>query len=873
MRWIGVLTLLAVTTGSLVVAQSPGGSSGEVQYNNNGGFGGTSGLTYDSVTEATSAKIFNNARYLHLYATTGDGSDNNPWTPSSLEWSEALAGGGTVVVVPGSYQTLDSQSIALPSGTTLQCQPGAIFKFPSSSPPKSMFKISANATGVSIKGCEFQPGITVPDNGEVGGIGHYYLEVGDSGSTDQASFTVEDNVFGRARYQANTPQGRHIQIESGTVNSSISNNRFNSAQMAVNISMGHATAAYRHDSLQINYNTVAFDVTLGDFNYAFAVGAHGTDTVPARFDTLEIQGNTFRSAHGCVVVGIGGESLSISNNVAHSDLLDLIVSVAAPPGERIDQLSVVGNTCFNFNASDNLGNCMISANNVTNAVISSNALRAQETAINVTDVDRAIVTGNVVNGSGTHSHTCVGISDSKNVAFSNNQLIDCGTGSTGSGFSISTFYPSEDLSFFSNTFVQTQSGTMQQGFLGVQACTDCIASNNYTRGSDLPGGFADAPDAFIWSENNFGSADPSDDVESDRLILSDGVYDHTLVMSESQAQDLTITFPPTRGLKDQILTASGTGITKLSWNDPAFVADSPVDTFTDDTLDTGNDYINPDNVGNRDPKLYAEKKAGTGGPFEHEWVFPDAGVKTGTVEVWHRLFKERCTDNPPNIATQDIFYATDGSSPTLPLGQSGAAGQNPGFWTVSSVELVDQDLKDVRVRAVYNPNGSGGTLNIRCRAQVAVVTFNESENALRYNRPRRLVLESAGNSPTLGLRNTSSGDTDSPGLTFEDGSSPRENFTVRKSGDTLAVLNDSGAEVLSVSDAGVVQADGKPVLKGSGSDEFGPFMWGDGSPDHDSGDEVCAEEGLACVTTTTLGGTQQACSSQHASSYFLAFCK
>lgn len=67
----------------------------------------------------------------------------------------------------------------------------------------------------------------------------------------------------------------------------------------------------------------------------------------------------------------------------------------------------------------------------------------------------------------------------------------------------------------------------------------------------------------------------------------------------------------------------------------------------------------------------------------------------------------------------------------------------------------------------------------------------------------------------------------------------------------------------------------RPVVQGSNVDSHGPLLWGDSSDDFDTGDEVCADAGLSCVTTQAFAGGSQTCGFDHGSTgtYFYALCK
>jgi len=76
------------------------------------------------------------------------------------------------------------------------------------------------------------------------------------------------------------------------------------------------------------------------------------------------------------------------------------------------------------------------------------------------------------------------------------------------------------------------------------------------------------------------------------------------------------------------------------------------------------------------------------------------------------------------------------------------------------------------------------------------------------------------------------------------------------------------------SQAPTAQADGTPLVTGTGSDSHGLLKWGDGrDPTFDTGLEVCAASGLTCVRTMSTSGEAANCSDSHPGEFFYALCK
>src|SRR5262249_17406750 len=69
--------------------------------------------------------------------------------------------------------------------------------------------------------------------------------------------------------------------------------------------------------------------------------------------------------------------------------------------------------------------------------------------------------------------------------------------------------------------------------------------------------------------------------------------------------------------------------------------------------------------------------------------------------------------------------------------------------------------------------------------------------------------------------------------------------------------------------------DGHPLVSGTGSDSHGVLEWGNGAdPAFDTGNEVCAAGGLACVSVLRSDGTgARACDDPQSGEFFFALCK
>lgn len=85
---------------------NPAGSSGQVEINNNGAFGGAASLTYDSTSGATTLKatdkggqVFN----VRAYGAKGDGSTDDTSAVNAAFAAAYAAGGGVIYFPPGTY--------------------------------------------------------------------------------------------------------------------------------------------------------------------------------------------------------------------------------------------------------------------------------------------------------------------------------------------------------------------------------------------------------------------------------------------------------------------------------------------------------------------------------------------------------------------------------------------------------------------------------------------------------------------------------------------------------------------------------------------------------------------------------------------------
>lgn len=855
------LALASMVGTTPVPASPPGGNDGEIQYNDSGAFAGADGLTYDATSDETSALVLNGALYPHLFASSGDGSGSNPWVLPESTWNSLLARGIPLRLARGIYETPDDATIDLGDESAILCEPGAAFRFPAtlSGSFSSMFTVPSDAVSVVIDGCGFQPGITVPEDGESGGLGPSYIEIGSDGATSQASVRVVRNTFGPGRNKdAGFPKGDQINVISGTRGLEITGNTFDRSQICVRLSKGHATAQYAHDSARINDNVFEFGSASGDLWWAVNLGGDSAIGTPARFDNLQIRGNAFRSSHSAINVSMGGRGLSIADNVANSDIVDLLVQMLMPSGITIEQVAIVGNVCTDDGTSSVTNNCMIVVRNTAEFVVAANVLRSAESAIALIGSSHGVVANNVVDSRSSTGLYCFSASSSTDVTFTGNRAIDCGS----AAFSISN---SSSLGFFGNMMTETPNGTIAIGLTGGASCIDCAAAYNLATGGDISGGWIDSSSAFLLDTANTATSDPAPFDIGNTLQLSNGTATFSLSIPAGLSEDAGWVLEHRPG-PHYVWASSPAGTP--SWKEAAFGLGDSMDTLPNSH---SGDYNNGAAAANRDFGTYASKGAGTGGPYTHEWEFPASGTKSGVVEIWHRLNRSLCLTGSPS---QAIAVSTNGGSSYSTIDESEVYANGAG-WTNTSIYIQNQDLSQLRVQAQFDPDNLGGGPSTFCRAEIAVIVFDEGDRNVRFSSAgRSLLLANASGLPSAALTAIDLGSTDSPTLDFVDGQTTPERFSVQKVDDSLVFLDTVGESFATFRPDEPTTLRGRTVLTSAGAASHGVLLWGDAGSGStfDTGDEVCADAGLSCTATTEFGQPMSGCSGTSFTGTFIALC-
>lgn len=425
-RWC-LPALMALST-LFVFGGDPGGSDGELQYNNGGTFGGATGATYDDTTGESELKIHNGRRELHLFATGGDGTTGSPWTGMF----SAFAPNVEIHAKRGYYEVPDIET-GFPDRMTLICEDGAIFKWSvSRASVYPMFRIPAGSKGNVIRGCRFEAGVTVPPLGMSDGTGGFgYFTLGLTGSSATIEDVVfENNYFDTCRHLDNDSDGHSIAIQSSVDGAEIRNNFFGRCPWNVVFLGKDPTLPQTFQNIHITGNRFRYDPYV-DLAETIGIGAANSGGLPySEFRRVVISNNTWDSHNGTMTFCGRIYGLTVSDNVSFNDEPDFFFLSCDDPGSFIDGFAISGNTVYGDTTprtTPTNGLAAISVSYARNGSIANNSLFNPNygNTIRIIESQDISVTGNTVENNGT-GQSCYATYGSTNVLFAANAAINCG---------------------------------------------------------------------------------------------------------------------------------------------------------------------------------------------------------------------------------------------------------------------------------------------------------------------------------------------------------------------------------------------------------------------------------------------------------------
>ncbi len=547
-------------------------------------------------------------RYAHQYATSGTGTDSDPY----LGWGSAIAADTEVIFQKGFFES-PVTATSLPGGTVLTGVDGTIVRWPANrSSVNPIFQIAASTNSVVIRGLHFEPGVTVPADGVSSQGGGAYVNIGTDGSSSVVTnVTIEGCRFGIARYSTVGGGGTAYQIEvtSSVESLVIRNNRMDAATHNVYLHQGSGTQQYTYKGLVFQNNSVAFSQSRAFFGSVVSIGDvyAPPPNYPATFEHVMIVGNAIRGNNGTFDIMIAGTNLLVADNSVFSDNVDgFSFQVGVFP-----RTSVVyaNNNCYAEPSGENGKmldpNCDLKLVSTTNGTVVGNVLRGKSLANRVETVysTNVLVSANTVDVARTSvssSDTCYSIGRSSFVTFDSNSCHNTGDrvfnvwGSTGEV---------HDLTLTNNQLYTTAGSAIASYFFdfSTASASNVTVRGNRVWGQNLTGSFLTGSVTALNKHGNqetvgetgwrIGS-DQVDDITGTGLMVSAGALSiNSTVATLSGSQTLTNKMIDTAGgntvkVNGNTLSASAGSatITVPSVTD-TLVGRGTTDTLTNKTVD------------------------------------------------------------------------------------------------------------------------------------------------------------------------------------------------------------------------------------------------------------------------------------------------
>lgn len=485
-----------------------------------------SGATLDVQGGTLRTENLNAVRFADQYATSGAGTSGDPWAG----WWNALATNTTVRVPKGYYRFNDQSGggiIQIPAGSTILCDDGAVFTWSAARVVYTdAFQIGQTAHNVTIRGCAFEPGITVPAVGLANtSEGSHYFIVGGSGSeANVQNVRFEQNRFGIARYD--TQGGAHIRFY-GVDGLYIVGNSFDAGKDCIdnNNGSGSVVNPYRPKHVHIIGNRFAFSQVDEDFGGVLQLGTGltagtGGETIGTG---LVVANNTFENVNGVLYLNHRWDGVTVSGNVARSDLMDwfMLPGVCSPVSQcstASTAVTITGNTIqSDTNPGDGTvvttGSGGIKLNASGGATISNNTILG-EGRIEISAYESAVVpdwakgpytiTGNTVNRidrttSDVATGGCVFAQDLSDSLIANNVCVN--TGQWGIRTAQNSRAPT-NVSIANNLIIDRNGSSIYASGVDLNSCVKCSATGNLFRGPIPSSGVvtgATADDVVAWN--------------------------------------------------------------------------------------------------------------------------------------------------------------------------------------------------------------------------------------------------------------------------------------------------------------------------------------------------------------------------------------